>query len=181
VKDLVTLLVASRDAVSLDELKSYELRVCRAGAREDLDWRGLAAAGRIGLGARAGDAVAPSGSTSASANGARPEGIPLPRLLATYGDEPLIGRERDVELLRETTTPKAGRAGRSWCWASRGSGGRAMRPPLLRRPTPKAQFASSTFQSPAPPDGSVEVKSASEPPELRSGGSRPLLARGTSR
>ena len=110
VQDLVTLLVASRDAVSLDELKSYELKGVPEPVRAtNLDWRGLAAADRIGLGARAGDAVALSGTASASANGSRPEAIPLPRLLAAYADEPLIGREREVALLREATSPKVGR------------------------------------------------------------------------
>jgi class 3 adenylate cyclase len=110
VQDLVTLLVASRDAVSLDELKSYELKGVPEPVRAtNLDWRGLAAADRIGLGARTGDAVALSGTASASANGSRPEAIPLPRLLAAYADEPLIGREREVALLREATSPKVGR------------------------------------------------------------------------
>jgi class 3 adenylate cyclase len=110
VQDLVTLLVASRDAVSLDELKSYELKGVPDPVRAtNLDWRGLAATDRIGRGARAGDGVAPSGTTPASANGSRPEAIPLPRLLAAYADEPLIGRDREVDLLREATTPKVGR------------------------------------------------------------------------
>jgi len=42
--------------------------------------------------------------------GARPsDGIPLPRVLGAYAHEPLIGREREVGLLREMTAARAGR------------------------------------------------------------------------
>jgi class 3 adenylate cyclase len=109
VQDLVTLLVASRDAVSLDELKSYELKGVPEPVRAtNLDWRGLAAADRIDLRIRPEQSVTPAGTIPVSTN-SRPEAIALPRLLAAYADEPLIGREHEVELLREATRPKAGR------------------------------------------------------------------------
>lgn len=38
-----------------------------------------------------------------------PDGLPLPRMLAAYADEPLVGRDREVGLLREATVAKVGR------------------------------------------------------------------------
>jgi class 3 adenylate cyclase len=51
-----------------------------------------------------------NGSTHTPGNGARPpEGVPLPRILAAYAAEPLIGRDREIGVLRDATAPRAGR------------------------------------------------------------------------
>jgi hypothetical protein len=68
--------------------------------------------------ALAGDGAAASNDERSSASTTAPSvasedpellDIPLPRMLAAYADEPLIGRDREVDLLREATTPKVGR------------------------------------------------------------------------
>jgi hypothetical protein len=114
VQDLVASLVASRDALSLEELQSYELKgmpfpVRAAGLR----WRELAAAdaARAALAAEetAGDAAQAPASEASMADPRPPDGVPLPRMLAAYAQEPLIGREREVGLLREATSAKVGR------------------------------------------------------------------------
>ncbi len=114
VQDLVASLVASRDALSLEELQSYELKGVPLPVRAaGLRWRELAAAdaARAALAAEeiAGDAAQAPASEAPMADPRPPDGVPLPRMLAAYAQEPLIGREREVGLLREATSAKVGR------------------------------------------------------------------------
>lgn len=125
VQDLVRELVASREGVALEEPGSYELKGVPAPVRAwRLRWRELALEGSVHGGVAAAeppgddatraaaDAVdAPvNGATSALGNGARPAGgVPLPAILAAYAAEPLIGRDREIGVLREATAPRAGR------------------------------------------------------------------------
>ncbi len=113
VQDLVAALVASRDGVALDELASYELKGVRAPVRaSSLRWRELVApAADRPVGASPGGEPAPAnGAARMPDNGARPpDGVPLPRVLAAYATEPLIGRDREIGLLREATVPREGR------------------------------------------------------------------------
>jgi hypothetical protein len=101
VQDLVTLLVASCGAVSLEELKSNVLCPSRC-ARRALTGASWATVDRIGPGARAGDSEAASGAEWRASTRRRS----LPRMLAADVDEPMIGREREVGLLREATSAK---------------------------------------------------------------------------
>jgi eukaryotic-like serine/threonine-protein kinase len=51
-----------------------------------------------------------NGATRTPGNGARPpDGVPLPRMLAAYATEPLIGRDLEIGMLREATSPREGR------------------------------------------------------------------------
>jgi len=104
VQDLVAALVASRDGVALDEPDSYELKGVLTPVRASrLRWRELAPD------ASGGESVLANGE-AASENGARPvDGVPLPRVLAAFVTEPLIGRDREIGMLREVTVPRAGR------------------------------------------------------------------------
>jgi class 3 adenylate cyclase len=95
VQDLVVALVASRDGMAFEKVRAYELKgiplLVRAAR---LRWRESAPeAPRAGGAAAAEPAV----------------GVPLPRVLAAYASEPLIGRDREIGLLREATTPRQGR------------------------------------------------------------------------
>lgn len=125
VQDLVAALVASREGVALDEPDSYRLKGVPAPARASrLRWRELELEGAPGDGALAG---APSvgevrlpgapggahepenGATPTSDGGSRPpNGIPLPRVLAAYASEPLIGRDREIGMLREAIQARVG-------------------------------------------------------------------------
>ena len=128
VQDLVAALVASRDGVTLDEPDSYELKGVPTPVRASrLRWRELApeVSGHGGVAAgepTGGDATraavdavdavdAPvNDAASALGDGARPAGgVPLPAMLAAYAAEPLIGRDREIGVLREATAPRAGR------------------------------------------------------------------------
>jgi class 3 adenylate cyclase len=125
VQDLVAALVASRDGVALEETRSYELKGVPAPVRaSSLRWRELAlevsgdeelATGELtgGDGTRAssgGEPAPGNGATHTLENGARPpDGVPLPRVLAAYATEPLIGRDREIGMLREATVPHEGR------------------------------------------------------------------------
>ena len=104
VQDLVAALVASRDGVVLDEPGSYELKGVLTPVRASrLRWRELAPD------ASGGESVLANGE-AASENGARPvDGVPLPRVLAAFVTEPLIGRDREIGMLREATVPREGR------------------------------------------------------------------------
>ncbi len=96
VQDLVAALVASRDGVALDQPDSYELKGVPAPVRASrLRWREL---------------EPENGAAPVSGSGSRPpDGIPLPRVLAAYAGEPLIGRDREIGMLREATEARAGR------------------------------------------------------------------------
>ncbi len=96
VQDLVAALVASRDGVALDEPDSYELKGVPAPVRASrLRWR---------------DFEPTNGAVPVRGNGSRPpHGIPLPRVLAAYNAEPLIGRDREIGMLRAATEAGEGR------------------------------------------------------------------------
>jgi eukaryotic-like serine/threonine-protein kinase len=100
VQDLVGALVASREGVSMGETREYELKGVPAPVRaSDLRWRELAAAGD-GSGA----------DFEADPDGDRPPPrLPLPPILAAYMEEPLIGRDREIAMLREETASRPGR------------------------------------------------------------------------
>jgi class 3 adenylate cyclase len=116
VQDLVAALVASREGVTLEQTHSYALKGVPEPVRAaSLRWRELAAAG---LSAADREGPEPAGNLSSASpgagpvvgNGARPaDGVPLPRALAAFAAEPLIGRDREIELLREATAARAGR------------------------------------------------------------------------
>lgn len=103
VQDLVRELVASRDGVELDGGAEYDLKGVPLPVRASkLRWRellpepvedGAEAATEAGPGDRSGPA-APH--------------IRLPRILAAYAEEPLIGRDREIGFLREATVPRDG-------------------------------------------------------------------------
>ncbi len=105
VQDLVHGLVASRDGVVLDESRDYDLKGVPApvGASR-LRWRELAAN-------REGDGAAPAEAdrTSAPEAGDSSTYVQLPPILAAYAEEPLIGRDREIAMLRERTAPRPGR------------------------------------------------------------------------
>jgi class 3 adenylate cyclase/tetratricopeptide (TPR) repeat protein len=130
VQDLVAALVASRDGVALEEARGYELKGVPLPVRaSSLRWReltqeppggvGPAGAGPAGgwpisdRSTRAssdGEPALENGATRTPGNGVRPpDGVPLPRVLAAYTAEPLIGRDREIGVLREATAPRAGR------------------------------------------------------------------------
>jgi class 3 adenylate cyclase len=101
VQDLVCGLIASRDGVALGAGDEYELKGVPAPVRASrLRWRDLAEV-PAGVGAEV-DASAESSSSRSN-----PE-IRLPRVLAAYAEEPLIGRDREIAFLREATAPRDG-------------------------------------------------------------------------
>jgi class 3 adenylate cyclase len=103
VQELVRELVASRDATALDEALDYALKgVPRPVRASRLRWRELASAPTSAVVRAREDA------TSASTDGRSPVGIPLPRVLAAYAGEPLIGRDREIAALREATASGSG-------------------------------------------------------------------------
>jgi len=103
VQDLVHGLVASRDGVALGQPREYELKGVPAPVRaSELLWRELVQAG---AGGTDGDGAAADGDA-----GERPSGrVRLPPVLAAYMEEPLIGRDREIAMLREETEPRPGR------------------------------------------------------------------------
>jgi class 3 adenylate cyclase len=127
VQDLVAALVASRAGVVFErertcELKGVPTRVCAASLR----WRELAletpgAAESTAVEA-ADTTVSRSPLAAANVEGAPaseaarlltegvgpPAGVPLPRMLAAYAGEPLIGRDREIAVLRDATAPRKG-------------------------------------------------------------------------
>ncbi len=105
VQDLVGALVASRDGVPLDEVRGYELKGVPAPVQASrLRWRELAAQSESPT-----TISAQHGATSAPRDEPRPPGgIPLPRMLAAYAEQPLIGRDREIEQLREASAARAG-------------------------------------------------------------------------
>ena len=93
VQELVRDLVASRDAIALEDARDYALKGVPGAVRASrLRWRELAPA-----------ATAPPPS-----RGRPPAGIPLPRALAAYASEPLIGRDREIGALRDATAAGGG-------------------------------------------------------------------------
>ena len=100
VQDLVQALVASRDGVALDEAREYELKGvpdAGAGLEAALARAGADVTEAVSAGARrAADAEAP-------APGPGLAGVRLPPILAAYAEEPLIGRDREIAMLREAT------------------------------------------------------------------------------
>ena len=115
VQDLVAALVASREGVTLEEVHSYALKGVPAPVRAaSLRWRELATAGLSGADLEgqepAGDLSSASpGAVPLASNLARPHAhVPLPRALAAFAAEPLIGRDAEIAMLREATTAKPG-------------------------------------------------------------------------
>ncbi len=100
IQDVVRALVASRDGVVLEEASEYELKGVPAPVRAArLRWREMAVVGPTPGGERVNGP--PPDATTAD--------LPMPRLLAAYAEEPLIGRDREIEALREATAPRPGR------------------------------------------------------------------------
>jgi class 3 adenylate cyclase/tetratricopeptide (TPR) repeat protein len=95
VQDLVQALVASRDGVALDGTREYELKGVPEPVRAStLRWREL-----VPVPADYDDPPAKED------NVRRPAEMRLPSILAAYADEPLIGRDREIAMLREATAP----------------------------------------------------------------------------
>jgi class 3 adenylate cyclase len=95
VQDLVGGLVASRDGVELEPAADYELKGVPHPVRASkLRWRKL----------DAGSGEEPDQLPSAS-----PAPIRLPPPLASYAAQPLIGRDREIDSLREASTARPGR------------------------------------------------------------------------
>ncbi len=104
VQELVAQLVASREGVTLGAARDYELKGVPAPVRAArLRWRELAADGAAQVAVEA-----PAGG-AAPVERLGPAGIPMPQLLAAYAEEPLIGRDREIDALREATAPRPGR------------------------------------------------------------------------
>lgn len=114
VQDVVGSLVASRDGMTLKEAREYELRGVPDPVRASrLLWRELAPAdgedaeGPAKTADRGQERAGATAEPSEAEDGAAPH-IPLPRQLAAYVEEPLIGRDREIALLREETEPRPG-------------------------------------------------------------------------
>ncbi|MET0307008.1 MAG: AAA family ATPase [Solirubrobacterales bacterium] len=110
VQDLVEALVASRDGVELEPAKEYMLKgIPSPVSASRLRWRELAPT-RISEEGRGGE-LPPEGPAAddPDSRASQPPGaddIRLPPALAAYVDEPLIGRDGEIERLREATTPR---------------------------------------------------------------------------
>jgi len=103
VQELVRDLVASRDATALDDARELALKGVPGTVRAScLRWRELAAASGVPA-ARGRVGVAPGARA-----GPPPAGVRLPRLLAAFAEEPLIGRDREIATLRAATAARAG-------------------------------------------------------------------------
>ncbi|HET7052334.1 MAG TPA: AAA family ATPase [Solirubrobacterales bacterium] len=103
VQALVAELVASRDGVALEAARDYELKGVPGAVRAaKLRWRELVAGG-----GEAETAEAPEGIVVAAESNDDPP--PMPRFLAAYAEEPLIGRDREIRALREAAAPRPGR------------------------------------------------------------------------
>jgi eukaryotic-like serine/threonine-protein kinase len=108
VQDLVRALVASRDGVSLGEAREYDLKgVPTPVLASELLWRELVQA--IEGDETAGDAEPESVAAQGHDGEQRPGQVRLPPILAAYMEEPLIGRDREIAMLREETAPRPGR------------------------------------------------------------------------
>lgn len=107
VQDLVQALVASRDGIELGEASDFDLKGVPAPVRaSQLLWRQLASAAGDGRGTGA----EPEGHGDEPQAGPQPSGrVRLPPILAAYAEEPLIGRDREIAMLREEAAPRPGR------------------------------------------------------------------------
>jgi tetratricopeptide (TPR) repeat protein len=108
VQDLVRALVASRDGISLDQAREYELKGVPAPVRaSNLLWRELAR-DEGGSGP-----IAEGQGERADVGGQRDDrpsaGTQLPAILGAYAEEPLIGRDDEIATLYEQTAPRPGR------------------------------------------------------------------------
>lgn len=107
VQELVRELVASRDAVALDDACDYALKGLPNAVRASrLRWRELSPDG-----AAAGAPARGDPTSAARAGPPPPAAVPLPRMLAVFAGEPLIGRDREIATLREATAAGAAGAG----------------------------------------------------------------------
>jgi class 3 adenylate cyclase len=107
VQDLVQALVASRDGVALEESRDYDLKGVPAPVRASrLRWPELTPS-------HEGAGIAPAEADAADApghqSGDSSTHVRLPPILAAYAGEPLIGRDREIEMLREKMAPRPGR------------------------------------------------------------------------
>ncbi len=103
VQELVRDLVASRDATALEDARDYALKgVPRAVRASRLRWRELAST------APSSTTRAREGSQPVARDGRPPASVPLPRILAAYAREPLIGRDREIGALRDATAAGGG-------------------------------------------------------------------------
>jgi eukaryotic-like serine/threonine-protein kinase len=103
VQDLVQALVASRDGVTLDATRDYELKGVPTPVRAStLQWRELATATEGEPGGAATGAMEQSDTLTTPRTR-------LPSVLAAYAEEPLIGRDGEIAALREATAPREGR------------------------------------------------------------------------
>jgi class 3 adenylate cyclase/tetratricopeptide (TPR) repeat protein len=116
VQDIVQALVASRDGVALDSPRGYELKgVPTPVQAARLRWREQAgdapADASIGAGADCGGGpdASSAGAPPPKSEASPPGAMPLPVKLAAYAGEPLIGRDREIAMLREQTAPRPGR------------------------------------------------------------------------
>lgn len=105
VQDLVHGLVASRDGMVLDAARDYELKGVPAPVRAStLLWRELVESALEAPDAGDGEPDPPPlperGETSPTPR------LRLPRVLAAYAEEPLIGRDREIAALREAIEPR---------------------------------------------------------------------------
>jgi class 3 adenylate cyclase len=107
VQDLVQALVASRDGVPLAEARDYQLKGVPLPVRaSELLWRDLASTTEAEGTA---DKPDPDSVDLDPRSDDSPISIPLPPSLAAYLDEPLIGRDREIAVLREETASRPGR------------------------------------------------------------------------
>lgn len=107
VQDLVQALVASRGGVGFEPASEYTLKGVPPLVRASrLRWRDLAAAGDDGHGASSPQGWAGDEAGGETARRPGPGDIRLPPVLAAYADEPLIGRDAEIEGLREATAPR---------------------------------------------------------------------------
>ncbi len=103
VQGLVQELVASRDGVELEAASEYGLKGVPAPVRAaKLRWRELPPEPVGGN-----DAPGGNRGSDAPAGASRPR-VRLPRVLAAYAEEPLIGRDREIGFLREATALREG-------------------------------------------------------------------------
>ncbi len=99
VQDLVRGLVESRDGVTLEAADDYELKGVPAPVRASrLQWRQLFPGTPEERGEPLGDDGEPDGVS-----------VRLPPMLAAYAEEPLIGRDREINALSEAVAPRPGR------------------------------------------------------------------------
>ena len=104
VHELVRQLVASREGFSLEDASEYELKGVPTPVRASrLSWREL-----LATDARQGVVGADETSDAAEKSTASRPSARLPRALAAYAEEPLIGRDREIGFLREATAPRDG-------------------------------------------------------------------------